>query len=146
MNNSQQPENSESSFFEDFSYKYLPFWPLLIFFLIVFGVSAWVYLRYTTPVYGVSSTILINDEKKGADENKIEESLNLLSSNKIVENEIEVIRSRKLMEEVVKALHLYAPVYEEGKVKVNSAYLSSPVSIEVGEPEKLKPFFNIYFT
>lgn len=146
MNNVQKPENSESSFFEDFSYKYLPFWPLFIFFLIVFLVSAWVYLRYTTPVYAISSTLLINDEKKGADENKIEEALNLLSSNKIVENEIEVIKSRKLMEEVVKDLHLYAPVYEEGKVKVNSAYLFSPVSIEVSEPEKLKPFFNIYFT
>ncbi len=68
MNNAQKPENSESSFFEDFSYKYLPFWPLLIFFLIVLLVSAWLYLRYTTPVYAISSTVLINDEKKGADE------------------------------------------------------------------------------
>src|SRR5688500_12937514 len=100
MNNSQKPENSESSFFEDFSYKYLPFWPLFIFFIIVLGVGAWVYLRYSTPVYEISATLLINDENKGADENKIQESLNLLSSNKIVENEIEVIRSRKLMEEV----------------------------------------------
>ncbi|MBA2561712.1 MAG: polysaccharide biosynthesis tyrosine autokinase [Chitinophagaceae bacterium] len=146
MNNAQKPENSESTFFEDFSYKYLPFWPLFIFFLIVLLVGAWVYLRYTTPVYATSSTLLINDEKKGADENKIEESLNLLSSNKIVENEIEVIKSRKLMEEVVKDLHLYAPVYEEGKVKLTSAYASSPVTIEVNQPEKLKYFDKIYFT
>ncbi len=146
MNNTQKPENPESSFFEDFSYKYLPFWPLFIFFLIVLLVSAWLYLRYTIPVYAISSTVLINDEKKGTDENKIEESINLLSPNKIVENEIEVIKSRKLREEVVKDLHLYAPVYEEGKVILTSGYLSSPVSIEVSEPEKLKQFFKIYFT
>ncbi len=126
----QHQEEKQSSFFEDISYKFLPYWPLFLILMVVAFLGAWVYLRYTIPIYATNSTILINDEKKGADENKIEESLNLLSSNKVVENEVEVIQSRKLMEEVVVELKLYAPVYEKGKVLTKSAYTSSPFLIK----------------
>src|SRR5919112_455509 len=108
MNNEQNTENSGSSFFEEVSYKYLPYWPLFLFSVIIFLAAAWAYVSYVNPVYGITSTILINDEKKGADENKIEESINLLTSNKVVDNEIEVLQSRKLMLDVVDSLHLYA--------------------------------------
>ena len=43
------------------------------------------------------------------------ESLDPISSKKIVENEIEILQSRTLMINVVKALSLYAPVYDEGR-------------------------------
>jgi hypothetical protein len=111
MNNEQNTENTGSTFLEEVSYKYLPYWPLFLFSVIIFLIGAWAYLSYTNPVYGISSTILINDQKKGADDNKIEESINLLTSNKVVDNEIEVLRSRKLMLDVVDSLHLYAPIY-----------------------------------
>ncbi|MDP9229179.1 MAG: Wzz/FepE/Etk N-terminal domain-containing protein, partial [Bacteroidota bacterium] len=139
-------EDSENSFFEDVSYKYLPYWPLFVILIIVCLTSAWIYLRYTAPVYEVSATILINEEKKGADENKMAETLDFQSSNKIVENELEVIQSRTLMDEVVTDLYLYAPISEKGKVKAKSAYTSSPVVIEMKEPEKLQEFYEIYFT
>lgn len=146
MNTDQNTENSKSSFFEDISYKFLPYWPLFLFFLITFLILAWFYLHNTTPIYEITSTILINDEKKGADENKIEESINLLSSNTLVENEIEVIHSRELMQEVVKQLHLYAPVYEEGLFKPKSAYKTSPIAIEVSDPDNIKAISEVYFT
>lgn len=147
MNNEQNTENSGSSFFEEISYKYFPYWPLFVFFLIIFFIGAWAYLSYTNPVYGVVSTLLINDEKKGADENKIEESINLLTSNKVMDNEMEVLRSRKLMLDVVKNLHLYAPVYKVVKFHSRtSAYTVSPVSIEADDPEKItRGVDSIYF-
>lgn len=146
MNTEQNTENSGSSFLEEISYKYLPYWPLFIFFLAVFIAGAWAYLSYTNPVYSVTSTILINDEKKGADENKIEESLNLLTSNKVVDNEVEVLHSRKIMDSVVKNLHLYAPVFVEERFSPpTSAYTSSPVSIEAENPENIRGIDSIYF-
>ncbi len=140
----QHQEEKQSSFFEDISYKFLPYWPLFLILMVVAFLGAWVYLRYTIPIYATNSTVLINDEKKGADENKIEESLNLLSSNKVVENEVEVIQSRKLMEEVVVELKLYAPVYEKGKVLTKSAYTSSPIQIEAQDPQNLKENSQVY--
>ncbi len=145
MNLDKPQEEKQSSFFEDISYKFLPYWPLFVFLIGFFLLLGWVYIKYTIPIYGSTSTILINDEKKGADENKIEESLNLLSSNKVVENEIEIIHSSKLMEEVVRELKLYAPIFEKEKVLTKSAYITSPVEIEAQEPDKITEVVEIPF-
>lgn len=146
MSNEQNTENSGSSFLEEVSYKYLPYWPLFVVSLIIFILGAYAYLSYTNPTYSVSSTLLINDEKKGADDNKIEESLNLLTSNKVVDNEIEVLHSRKLMRDVVNNLHLYAPMYVQKKFSPpTSAYTISPISVQVDDPEKIVRTDSIYF-
>ena len=65
------------------------------------------------------------------------ESLDQISSKKIVENEIEVIQSRRLMSDVIDKLGLYAPIFEKGKIKSSSAYLTSPVSIRVPAPDSI---------
>src|SRR5215216_3866861 len=100
--------SSKTSLFEELSYKYVPYWPLFIFSAIIFCTCAWLYLRYTTPVYEITATMLIKDEKKGADENQMAETLNFLSAKKIVENELEVIHSATIMNAVVNQMHLYA--------------------------------------
>lgn len=111
--------------------KYLPYWPLFLFFLLLSTVLAFFYLRYTIPEYEASAAIIIKDEKKGYDDSKMLESLDLINTKKIIENEIEVLQSRTLMISVVKKLHLYAPIIQEGKLKSLSAYTISPVTIEV---------------
>ena len=128
-------------------FKYVPYWPIFLLFFSIAIAGAWFYLRYKTPVYESVATILIKDEKKGEEDSKIAESLNLLSTKKIIENEIEVLKSKALMTQVVKRLHLYAPVFEKGKIKNTSAYATSPVSIEAVNPDSLiatkeKVFFN----
>ncbi len=135
-------ENSNTSLFEELKNKYLPYWPLFIIFFVIFLIGAWIYLNFATPVYDITATVLITDERKGADENSMVESLNLLSSKKIVENELEVLHARDLMEEVVDSLHLYAPIHEKNN---ESAYNSSPVVISVEEPRKLIPVKKVDF-
>src|SRR5690606_8990057 len=54
-----------------------------------------------------------------------------------------VLQSRTLMDKVVKSLHLYAPVYEVGKIKTSSAYTISPVIIEAKDPDSIKKVKNI---
>lgn len=135
-------ENSNTTLFEELKHKYLPYWPLFAVLFIFFLIGAWIYLNFATPVYEVTATILITDERKGADENSMVESLNLLSSKKIVENELEVLHSRNLMEEVVDSLLLYAPIHEANTA---TAYNSSPVSVVVEDPLKLIPVDEVYF-
>ncbi len=74
---------------------------------------AYTYIRYATPIYEATATVIIKDEKKGNEESKLVESLDQISSKKIVENEIEIIQSRKLMEDVVTDIGLYAPIYRK---------------------------------
>src|SRR4051812_35081455 len=118
-------------------FRFVPYWPLFILLVVLAGAGGFVYLRYAIPVYETSATVLIKDEKKGLDDSKIMESLNIFSSNNLVENEMEVLQSRSLMNGVVDKLHLYAPVFSEGHVRSVSAYTSSPIIIEVTNPDAL---------
>ena len=119
--------------------KFLPYWPLLVLFAAIFLIGAYFYLRYyTNSIYEAKATLIIKDEKKGNEDSKLTESLDLISSKKIVENEIEIIQSRKLMENVVKSCHLYATFFEKGQVKSLSGYISSPIRIIAQDPDSLK--------
>ena len=122
---------------------YFPYWPLFLIFLVISIGGALIYLRYTSPRYEANATIIIKDEKKGSDDSKLMESLNLVNSKKIIENEIEVLQSRSLMGSVVKRLHLYAPISQEGKLKAILAYQISPLLIEISNTDSLQPFQKI---
>lgn len=145
INQNKGMNPAENNTIRQLWFKYFPYWPLFLVFLVLAGTGAWYYLRQTTPLYESVSTILIKDEKKGEDDSKITESLSQLSTKKIVENEIEVIRSKTLMYNVVKKLHLYAPVFENGKIRPISAYETSPVIIESINPDSLIETDKVFF-
>jgi tyrosine-protein kinase Etk/Wzc len=131
-------EERDENMMQQFVSKYVPYWPLFLLSIVIAIGVAYTYLRYTTPVYEATATIIIKDDKKGNEESKLVESLDQISSKKIVENEVEVIQSRKLMENVVKSLRLYAPVYEKGDLHDVLAYTKSPISILSVYPDSLK--------
>ena len=138
-NKHKRAEEVEENLIQQIVSKYVPYWPLFLLALFAGAGTAFIYIRYyTTPIYQANATIIIKDEKKGNEDSKLMESLDLISSKKIVENEIEIIKSRTLMTNVVKALNLYAPIYEEGKIKTISAYTKSPVLIEMPNPDSLR--------
>ncbi|GEO11233.1 GumC family protein [Segetibacter aerophilus] len=130
MNSNYKTETNES-LIAQVSSKFFPYWPVFLILLTISLAAAYVYLQIVTPVYLSSATILIKDEKKGAEESKMTENFNYFSSKKIVENEIEVIHSRAVLTEVIKKLFLLAPTFEKKKFKYISAYVTSPVTIDV---------------
>ncbi len=136
--NHNMKEEIEDSLLQQVVTKYLPYWPLFLTAIAMALGIAFAYLHYTIPVYEATATIIIKDEKKGNEDSKLMESLDQISSKKIVENEIEIIQSRTLMTNVVKSLALYAPVYEEGKIHTISAYTLSPITIESPDPDSLR--------
>lgn len=79
---------------------------------------AWLYLHYTNPVYQAIASVMIKDEKKGGDitDNTILKDLGI-GGNKLVENEIEILKSYDLMEEVVKRRQLYINFWVEGRLR-----------------------------
>ncbi len=145
-NKHKHTEEVEDNLIQQVVSKYVPYWPMFLGALIIALGIAFLYLRYTIPVYEATASILIKDEKKGNEDSKLVESLDQISSKKIVENEIEIIQSRTLMANVVKALGLYAPVYEKGSVHTVSAYIKSPIKIQSPNPDSIGGADNIYFT
>lgn len=139
-------EEKESNMGQQIVSKYLPYWPLFILYALIAFAAAYVYLRYTTPIYEAAATLIIKDERRGGGEDsKLLESLDLIASKKTIENEIEVLKSRALMEKVVKALHLYAPVTQEGKLKAEDAYILSPIKVEALNPDSIEEVKKVVF-
>jgi len=126
--------------------KYFPYWPLFLLLMVLTIAGAWIYLKVQSPVYQSTATLLLKDEKKGLEDSKTVESLNPLSQKKILDNEIEVIKSRELVGQVVKELLLYAPITIKDKWKKIPAYGIAPFAIQLKYPDSLietkeKPIF-----
>jgi len=121
-----------------FFFKYFAYWPLFLLLLFITLTSAWLYLRYKMPVYETTATLLIKDDQNTPSSgNEMTQAFDLFGSKKNVENEVEVLQSKTLMQEVVKNLHLYAPVFAQGRVLNQSAYLYSPIIIEAKYPDSI---------
>jgi len=147
----QPTRNFESTETEDVSlgdvfYKFLPYWPFFVLLLIITLSGAWVYLRYAMPVYETTATILIKDDKSNSPGDELMQAFDMFGAKKTVDNETEVLQSKTLMQEVVKNLHLYAPVTVQGRVRNQSAYVASPIVIEVKAPDSLKSEKKIEFS
>ncbi len=142
----QKQEHNQPNILRYIGFHYLPYWPLFIILILVFGAGAYIYLHLATPLYESTAKLLIDDEKKGVQESEAIESLDKLSSNKIIENETEVIQSKTLLSIVANRLALYAPVSEEKKLNNIPAYTISPVKILVQDTDKIVPSKKIYFS
>jgi capsular exopolysaccharide synthesis family protein len=138
-------EEKESNIIEKISSSFLPYWPMLLLLILLSLASAYIFIRYATPVYAASATIIIKDDRRGGDDVKIMDQLNLIASNKSIENEIQVLQSRALMEDVVKKLFLYAPLSQKGKVKSGDAYILSPVVVEAKNTDSIIEVENVNF-
>lgn len=136
----------DGSLINQLMFRYLPYWPLFVVMLLLSLAAAYVYIRYKVPMYEASASIMIKDERKGTEESQVLESLNLFGSKKIVENEMEMIKSRSLLKNVVHKLRLYAPVYEEGKVNIVPAFTKTEVELELRNPDSLVEANKIYFS
>lgn len=112
-------------------FKYLRYWYWIVLSLIISFIVAYVYLAKFTPVYQVNATLLIKDEKKMNAE--ILEKLDMGSQSKMVENEIEVLKSRALIGKVVDVLNLKISYWEEGRARDKELYEKSPITLDATE-------------
>ena len=126
-------------------FKYLIHWPWFVGAVIVCLISAYIYLYVATPVYNISATVLIKDDKKGGSSNNVagldELGLSgLITSSQSIDNEIEVLRSKTLVKEVVNYLNLYVTYQDDDQIPSKELYKTSPVQVNMTpqEAEKLK--------
>jgi capsular exopolysaccharide synthesis family protein len=127
-------------------FKYVPYWPVFIILMAVSMFGGWFYLRITPQQFEAAASIMIKDDSKGTESSKMEEDLDQLSGKKIIENEIEVLKSKTLMNEVVKNLHLYVSFFEDGEMTPKAAYTTSPVMIEASNPDAIKKVKKVEFS
>lgn len=114
-------------------FKYLVHWRWFLVSIVISLVLAFLYLRYTMPSYEATTSILVKDEKKGGMLSELSafSDLGLGGSMKNnVDNEIEVLKSRTLVENTIRKLNLSTVLFVEGKVIDRDIYAQAPIKID----------------
>ena len=139
--NGKNIEQSEEQVnIQEILFRYLIHWPWFIVSVIICIACAWGYLRLTTPVYNITATVLIKDEKKGGGASMSSELEKMgldgfVSSSNNVDNEIEVLRSKSLAREVVNKLGLFVTYIDEDEFPRKELYHTSPVLVSLTHQE-----------
>jgi tyrosine-protein kinase Etk/Wzc len=105
-------------------FKYLVYLPFFIISTAAAVTVAYMYIRYKVPIYTSAISVLINDNSKGGNpsDDMMLEQLTLYKKKSNLPNEIEILKSRSMMERVVRSLGLNVVYYSEGKVKKSEVY------------------------
>ena len=138
--NEAQESKEENIDVKELLFKYLIHWPWFVGAVVACLIAAWVYLHISTPVYNISATVLIKDDKKGGGAGMLSglESLGLdgmISSSQNIDNEIEVLRSKTIAKEVVEDLGLYISYVDEDEFPSKNMYKTSPVQVSLTPQE-----------
>jgi tyrosine-protein kinase Etk/Wzc len=127
-------EEEEQDFhLQDYIRRYLRYWYLFPIFLAISFIAAFFYLQVTEPVYSARTSLLIKDEQKGLGNSQgdmLSELSNQFGGNKLVENELEILKSQTIMEQVVKDLNLDVSYTTKSGLKTINLYNESPVIVK----------------
>ena len=117
--------------------KYLRYWPWFILGVFTALIIAFVYLKLSVPVYQTVASVIIKDEESkggglGAEAAGFAD-LGLLGgmSTNSIENEIGLLKSRRLMISTIQALKANVEYYDLEGVKEDELYLNTPFLVEV---------------
>lgn len=107
-------------------------WPWILGSVILMLAATYFYIQTLTPVYKVSTSILIKaSDKKGEGLAGLEELGYVSTSTNGVDNAVELFRSRTLLKKVVNELEFYIQYYKEGTFSDSEMYKTSPVQVWV---------------
>ena len=135
MDNSQELQEKDINIRELIK-PYLDRWLWFVVGAFLALLGGYLFIKLSTPIYRTETTILVKDAKN----NKLPEGASGLfdlsgiggMNVNSIENEIEILKSKKLIEQVVKDLGLTAEVYQEAAFTKKELYKdTSPVIINV---------------
>ena len=135
-----QQKNQFNSEFEEeptvdyrqFLTKYLAHWLWFLISILLCLTIAYLYVKSTTPMYKISARVLVNDEKKGgglSGNSLLGDLGGLLGGKSTVDNEAEILKTRSLMDKVVKDLQLNISYYKKERFRQVELY-EAPFRVE----------------
>ena len=137
--NNINEQDEEKINYQELLFRYIIHWPWFLASILICLIGAWGYLYFQTPVYQVSASIMIKDDKKGGNSGSADlENLGLggvITSAQSIDNEIEVLRSKTILKEVVNSLELYITYYDEDEFPKREMYKTSPVVVNLTAQE-----------
>ncbi|TXD47378.1 Wzz/FepE/Etk N-terminal domain-containing protein, partial [Polaribacter sp. IC063] len=129
-----QIENADTINIREELEKYLVHWKWFVFCVILSLSLAFIYLRYATPQYSAAASIMIKDNNKSGISSELAafEDLGIIGGGSAnnPDNEIEILKSRKIIGNMVDSLDLTISYFMEGTIKKSEVYDKSPLVLE----------------
>ncbi|PVX47002.1 capsular exopolysaccharide synthesis family protein [Flavobacterium sp. 103] len=133
MERNPSNENQNREFLlRNFIDHYLIHWRWFLIGTLISFIIAFIYLRYTTPQFKATAIILVKDEKKGGMLSELSAFSDMgiesgLKNN--LDNETEILKSRTLIENTVKKLHLNISIFIKGNIIYSEMFKEKPINI-----------------
>ena len=119
--------------------KYAAYWPWFLISIVSALSLAFLVNHFSTPVYQVQTSILVEDEKKMLDE-KFTSGLGMYNNSYKLPNEIEILKSYSLVSKTIKRLNFNIAYFESGKFSDIELYKQSPFFL-IPDSTMLYPIF-----
>ncbi|WP_221892456.1 GumC family protein [Winogradskyella flava] len=119
---------------------FLSYWKWILLCVVIAIMLGFIHLRYADYVYKANATIKIRDEEQSQKLPSLDDmqagGLFSGGADKI-KDEIRVIKSREIAENIIKKLDLNIRYYSDGKIKEQEYYKNSPVKINFFESDSI---------
>ena len=137
----ENEEEQQSWFtFQNLFTMFVLHWQWFLMSIIVCLCGAVAYLRYSQPIYSVSSRMLIKEDntrrRSGANMLSNMQEFGFMTNSAGIENEVEILQSRVLVRNAVKSLKLYTEYFNIGYLRNLLIYKNQPINVEI-DPESL---------
>ncbi len=118
-------------------YKYLAHWRWLVFGSLLGLLLAFLYNRYTIPEYRTEASMMILQDEQKRISGALPGGGILTTDDSGIQNHIENLRSKRLVENVVDELDLNVSYFNEGNVIAVEAYKKSSVVVQFLSPDSI---------
>ena len=115
----------------EFILKNLKYIPWVVVCVVIALVISYIKVRYSTPIYHVQSSLLINQDgmnNGGSKDSRFQDMFMTQGSNNI-KNELQILKSTSVMRRVVRAIHLETQYFNVGKIRTSQIYPEKPFSV-----------------
>ncbi|SDZ81180.1 GumC family protein [Psychroflexus halocasei] len=114
----QDTENNSGEDIKKTIFQYLKYWPWFIISVIITVGLAYMYMRYSPAIYKTSSKIKILKEQEGLDLQGLQGASPLIDMSSVnLDNEIQILKSRRIAKKVIEDLRLQTKYYTSGTIK-----------------------------
>ncbi len=135
MNNTGTPNFGNDAVKEYYKFLLLKYYKNWFWFVLAIAIAigaAYYYLAITKPTYSIQGRILIKDDRYGqSSKESILKELDVFTPQKIIENEIEILKSNTINEKVINDLGLGVIYLDQSGLREKDLYKDSPLTVKV---------------
>ncbi len=116
----------------------LRYFPLVILTMALGVFAARLYLRYATPMYESTAKIKLADSRDGVPNGNLFKDFDVFSNSNKISAEVELLKSKVLIDRAAISLNLGTTIYRIGKVRKQELYNNSPILVSAEIPARSK--------